>query len=242
MAHTDNVWAFYDLASNSTDQSGGGNSGTDTSVTYDGTKATFDGSSSRIIVPTGQSSFTDKCTIAAWVECSAAGSFPMIFSQCNQGGGGDGNEGCELRLFASDGTPNYNSDNVNNGRPQITSGGSSIVSAGLIHLVGTYSGTSGNQILYQNGSSVASQSGLSGNIEFGSSSGNHWAIGDRSATGFKFTGTIRSLAIYIDEKDSTWVTADYNSGTPKKWADWNASGFIASPFPIISAAFARGGF
>jgi len=72
MALTDNILGYWKLDNNSNDATGNGNNGTDTAMTYNTThakinqSATFNGTSSRISLPTSMHP-TTACTCTAWV-------------------------------------------------------------------------------------------------------------------------------------------------------------------------------
>ncbi len=195
MAHTDNVAGFWDLASNSTDQSGHGKSGTDTSMSYDGTYGIFSGSGFITLPSLGTGNLG---TWAGWFRDSGTG----YAAQCS-GGSTTNDLGTSITIMTAEGRAAAGYSGATK---------TATLTNTLVHIVVTNDGTHTN--IWVNGvSGTQGNSGAAGNTNF--------YIG-KAFDGFSnANGKMRCVAFYSDVKDSTWVTADYNSGTPKKWADWN---------------------
>ncbi len=207
MAHTDNVVGFWDLDSDSNDDSGNGNNGTDTSMSYDGTYGVFSGSG-YITLPSNMLS-SHVGTWSWWGFITSGGS--GYFCGVNMGNG-SGNStfgilptNSEQRFYIS--YPNG----------YLTGAGAYPAYTTLYHVVATNDGSTTK--IYVNG--TIGTNGTDALPDYNASIG-------KAFGGFaNMLGSIRCVALYSVAKDQTWVTADYNSGTPQKWADWNAGGGAA---------------
>ncbi len=223
MAHTDNVVGFWDLDNDSTDDSGNGKNGTDTSMSYDGTYGVFSGSA-YVTLPTSLLS-SNVATISCWFNASTISNYRAlyaiytgnsdafeVFIPYGAGGGADANGWAGA----------YNTAALHG----IFSG---VSASTLYHLVVASDGSTTR--VYLNGSLLAS-----GATSF-STFTPACIIGNRG--GLIFAGSIRCFALYSDDKHAVtnWVTDDYNSGTAKKWADWaGGGGYINPQFPLRFAA------
>ena len=222
MAHTDNVLGFWDLDSDSTDDSGNGNNGTDTSVSYDGTSVSLGGGSIDFSTAIQPAAFT----AVIWAnESSWPAAYKAIFGNSN----GAFSRGWALAIGIND-----VSDRIGLFVNNYTTGGLAYVATGtlatgsFVHIGMTYDGV--NVKLYVSGSQVASNA-YSTAIDY--SSVTHFGIGILAA----LSGNFRCAALYSVGKDATWMAEDYNSGTPKKWADWaGGGGYINPQFPLRFAA------
>ncbi len=221
MAHTDNVIGFWDLDSDSADDSGNGHAGTDTSISYNGTYASFGGSS---YIDLGNSSALDPTgnrTISLWFNTTNISARQMLFSR------DDNTLGRSFFLAINNGgspLQNYFIDIL--GTSSDAQQAQTIVSGTFMHVVAVYDQV--RTYIYAN-TVLANGSTRSGTT---SSSTGSTIIGGRTYSGFedRLTGAVRCVALYSEAKDSTWVAADYNSGTPQKWADWNPGGGGGSVF------------
>lgn len=166
--------AYYPLNGSSTDFSGNGNHGTDTSVTYPqgrfGQGARFNGSSSKISATiTGQSTFTALC----WFQSIANGQYILV--RRNAGNNANYNitfNGNKLQISSFDGTNYLSIDSVQN-----------IILGRWYSVVAVFSGASSR--LYINGN--YENSGTLGTF----TSGNDFYLGANATASF-FNG-------YIDE-------------------------------------------
>ncbi len=200
MAHTDNVVGFWDLDSDSADDSGNGNAGTDTGMSYDGTSASFSGSE-YITLP--DNLVTTQGTLALWFNAGTGSSYQNVASI--------GPSGANSQLLQ-----------IAYGEPEtavFNAYGVAFVSYSSFnqfdHFVATNDGST--MKIYYNGS-------IGTNGAYVSAGTYHGTIGQGVGGWSGFHGKVRCVAIYSDVKDATWAAADYNSGTPKKWADWAGGG------------------
>ncbi len=197
------------MDSDANDDSGHGKNGTNVNgVTFDGSKATFD-SDAYITLPTNLFA-SNVCTLSAWVSPGAINNFYGIFSITTSG-----SDGMELFVDATSGNGGLFA-----GAFTTRATTAAALSVGVLaHLVVVSDGSAVK--IYVNGSHV----GADGTTAFSTFSAAA-AIGARTDGSLSFgsgggTSTMRSVAIYSDAKDQTWITEEYNSGTPQKWADWN---------------------
>ncbi len=207
MAHTDNVVGFWDLDSDSADDSGNGNAGSDTSMSYNGTSAAFSGSS-YITLP--DNLVTTQGTLALWMNATSGASDYRNAASIGHGPG-DANANNQLLQVAY-------------AEPEslvYSTYGQASKSYGSFnqfdHFVVTNDGTTIK--IYANGSI-----GTNGGYLLAPATFFRATIGQGRGGWSNFYGSIRCTAIYSDVKDATWVTDDYNAGTPKKWADWAGGG------------------
>jgi Concanavalin A-like lectin/glucanases superfamily len=209
MAHTDNNVGFWDLDSDANDDSGNGNNGTASGASFDG-KATFNSTTDYITIPDASGlKINTTFTLAFWANLLSTSVYGWIISKFDSGadvGRGVRTEGGSV-LCATE-------QNANFLVPTYTSG--------LRHHCIISSG--GGSTYYIDGSSSATGSSLThwfnsdGELRFGSPTSAQFNSSNGS-----IGGTLQSVAFYTDAKDGTWLTADYNGGTPKKWADWAGS-------------------
>jgi hypothetical protein len=216
VGHTDNAIAFYDLDSDANDDSGNGKNGTNhNGVTFDGTRATFD-SDAYITLPTNLFS-SNVGTVSAWVSAGAVDNYYTIFSIETST-----TDAMELIVEAAD-----QAGGLLGGAYFTRAKANSVVMVAgvLTHVAVVSDGVSTK--LYVNGV----HTGVDGTPLFSTFSA-AGAIGARADGSLSFgsgggTSTIRSVAVYSDAKDPTWMTEEFNSGTPQKWADWQAPQLVA---------------
>jgi hypothetical protein len=208
MAHTDNIIAFWDLDNDSTDDSGNGHTGTDTAISYDGTKATFNGSTSKVALTTIDVATVH--TISLWGRMSSVASSYFICGPSNAGY-----------------TPGYGSNSLAYND-----------AADSVSVSWTGDTSLHNFVVTRNGSAVkffvdGSQVGTTQTIANPTTHTNIGFLGGLYPAGIAvLNGTMQSVSIYSDDKSGVtgWVTAEYNSGTPKKWADWQGGGIEPTPY------------
>ena len=225
MAHTDNVIGFWDLDNDANDDSGSGVNLTDHgTVTYDGTSASFNGTSQYLTSASSLLNGKATCTIALWSNASSVNSSTGCISEGIPGSGGSLFwETGATRLFFWGASGNQ--DNAPTAQ-----------ATGLHHYVIVRTATSVK--VYKDGSLLDNFSNSSvGNITDQNSGSSPFNVG-RSASGtgagtLYFAGTLQSVAVYSDAKDATWDSDDYNSGTPKKWADWQGGAAVVVPFNLF---------
>lgn len=134
------------------------------------------------------SGITDQLTIAAWINCTAAGSYPVFVSNAPS----SGLKGFELGLDASNGKPRFivwlaSSSAV------VVSSGSSLVSAGWKHVVAVYNGV--DLRVYVDGALSCTPVAQTGNIDF--TGAVSLRVGNRAgSTAQPFTGSIDELRVY----------------------------------------------
>lgn len=195
-----NALAFWDLDSDSTDKTGHSHTGSDTSVTYDGTFASFASAAAQIAL-TGISvgaTFTWSC----WVNsplAAVAGGYNGIFAD---NGGSNGiyiltGSGNKIDLFFG-------------GADHLSSTG--VTSSTLTHIV--LSCNAGTVTFYVNGVSAGTVSGWTAHTLAYLGNDN---VGDYLGVGIG-TGKMRCAGLFSDAKNSAWVTSMFNGGTPLKWA------------------------
>lgn len=132
---------------------------------------------------------TNKVSVWALVEVSSAAFWPMILSAGIDQSGGAGREGFELRLFSTNGTPDFNVDTG----ARVDAIGSSIVGVGPVLICGTYDGTTITMYVGNNAPVTAAQSGNIAGI------GADWRIGNRSGAvdnTFAFAGKIYAIGVH----------------------------------------------
>jgi len=190
-----NVVAFWNLASDSLDKSGGGHDGTDTSVTYDGSQATYTGTGKTAI---SVISVGTTFTWSAWVNLNdiSTGSYRTIIT----------NAASDFGIFAR--RPTGTTVKLNffySGADHLSS--AVFAATTLTHVAVVCS--AGAVTLYFNGvASGTYSSAVAGTL---SQIGND-PFSDRLA------GKLRCAGLFSDAKDAAWVTSVYNGGTPLPWA------------------------
>ena len=208
---------YLDLDSDSTDDSGNGLNGSDTAMSYDGTKATFNGTTSRISVAHVASMDSANVSISMWL---AAANFPSSgqakfilnhestspyrgYSAYLQNNGSSPHDG-DLLVEAA-----YNVNTQSDVMYQLPLNTEK-------HILITYDGT--NKKIYVNGSLVTTTA-AAGPMAYTSNIDLTIGAADPGVGGNFFSGTIRCLGIWNDVKDATDATSLFNSGTPLKAAD-----------------------
>jgi hypothetical protein len=112
-------------------------SGASWSMAPEGTAITLNGTTGQITLPNLAGSLVRNITVAAYVNLTSAGNFPMAISALDDGA--PGSSGFELRTLSSTGQPQFLCDDGS--RPSAT-GPSSIVNAGWVMLTGVCRDTS----------------------------------------------------------------------------------------------------
>lgn len=210
MPLTDNFFGFYDLDTDSGDRSGHGNDGSDTSVSYNGTEATFGGSS---VISTPITTALSDFTCSVWFKATSNAAYQRLVDKLYNGGfwlGRNGNANDEWGGGVEEG-----------GSPFGIFG--TATDGAQHHIVSVRSGTTHN--LYIDGSLAASNT-----VSAAPTDSTALVIGD-AVSGFAgHVGTIRCVGLSSDAKDQAWVTSVYNGGTPLKYADMTGGGGISGTF------------
>lgn len=211
MALTDNIIAAWPLTANSTDATGNGYNGTDTSISYSAAGAAFNGTTSKIVI-------TDAAglkPIDAWsfsFEAKGTGTDDTIFQSFSQN-----------TVVAG-----INAKFSGAGKAEMASGKNTNNSLGSGFQISTSTTTcndntsrfitcvydQSNLIIYVNGTAEDTTAWTSDAVYAAT---NYVRIGCRNNTGTDvdyFAGTIKNLNFWSRALSSTEVTELYNSGTP----------------------------
>lgn len=208
MAHTDNASAFLDLDNDALDDSGNGHDFTNANVTFDGTKGTFNGTNARLSFPTFSTLIGSSGTVSIWILPADVPS-TLVDALVHSFVGGVGEFGIQ-----NYGGTIYSGWNGFGADDRVTDSNTAHWTNTLQNFVLTWT-SGGTTTLYRNGSSL----GTHGSTHVGNTTGALY-VGYQNYSSSYCQMTAQSLGIYSDVKDSTWVTEEWNSGTPNKWADW----------------------
>lgn len=218
MALTTNLISLWNLETNSND-SVGGNNGSDTGVTYSSNTAVFNGSSYVTVADHASlKPTTNVFTIACWVRYTTNTLNQRIFQKYNATVGwiiltdDSGNTG-KIKSYINVATTGFVS---------ITS--TSAYNDGNWHLVCLVADGS-NINLYVDNSASATQITAVGNLQ-NTATAMKMGVNESSSSGF-YTGDMKVAGFWSQALDSTDRTTLYNGGTPLA-------------YPFVSASAPRG--
>ena len=226
MALTTNLVAYYKLDGNSNDSVASLN-GTDTSMTYVsgkmGQAGSFNGSASKIALPTLNVFGSAARSIQAWVKTTNNGG---VFHM--------GNAAADS-MFSL----NIGASGVNNGTPDVsTFNGTGVRSPTLVNdgnwhqIVATYNGgtmTSANCLIYVDGVVTAS---VGGSNQVNNSINANYAIGQWASTGsFYFNGQIDLVGLWAKVLTAGEVSELYNGGADLDYPFTSSLGSFFHFFP-----------
>lgn len=216
-----NCIAFWNLDTNSTDETGNGYNGTDTNISYSGNKATFYTGSSKSVVTTSMNSTATDFTCSAWIHSTGAGP--------------DGYDRIVDKAYATGFWFGRNNTNANSVAGFVRNGtlitGTASDNADH-HVAMTRSGTT--LTIYVDGSSVGSQTESSTALDT-----TGLCIGDAAAGSgageARYKGQIWDVGFWtiaLPATGSNSIASLYNSGTPLNWAGM-AGGAGPRSFSVI---------
>jgi len=206
MALTDNIIGYWKMEGDSTDATGNGNNGTDTTITYStgngkiGQGAGFNGTSSKISLGTGLSVAGSAFTIAGWVYVTAdLGTFQNVFSKRAAGG-----TQYQMHIDPSGYMGFFN------GSSTYESSASAVATGQWVHIALTLSAASSGQLIhYVNGSAVITTNSV--NLGSGSATTAVY-MGNRYDGNEGFASNIDEFGIWSRALSGAEITSLYNSG------------------------------
>ncbi len=149
--------------------------------------------------------FTNLVSVGAWVNVTALGSFPMIFSAAADAVANT--QGFELRLHNNEGKPNLAICTA--GATTVITHASSVVNLGWTHVMGVYNGV--DIRMYVNGIATATPVARTGNMVFAASP--NFRSGTRGGgVGAPLTGRVDDLRVYNRELSAAEVLSIYKYG------------------------------
>ncbi len=225
MALTDNLISYYPLHTNSND-SAGANNGSDTDVSYDGSEATFNGSTSFVNLGSPSNlnlGSNNAFSLIGWVYQTVAlngcGYVSEMYTPSAQTvmyeiGSGMANPSNKLQVGFYDGNWHYAQDSVD------------MTLNAWVFVVGTWDGTT--LILYKNGVQVGTSTP---GVPTPSGFYDGAVIGKRHDTFGQpfFQGNLKEVGIWSRGLSQSEVTTLYNNGTPLSYpfVTGNKGGFFA---------------
>lgn len=199
--------AGYHLNGSSTDFSGNNNHGTDTAITYSlangkfNQGAGFNGSSSKIALPSGMARLYNTVTIAGWINIGALLGAGGVYQITNEWGASTRNyliyidENEKINFIVGNGTSSQDA----------TLTTTTTLSVGSwYYLSCVINGTTHD--LYLNGNKEATQVG---SYQGGSTAAARWIGVDSAGTAQFFNGKMDELQFFNVAKDANWVRKQY---------------------------------
>lgn len=151
---------------------------------------TFSNLAHNVNRPTPITSTTDQLTVSAWVNVTAAGSWPIIVCNCPSAV----DKGWALHLSAATGKPLFFVTNAPASLISVTSSSASLVGAGWKHVTCVYNGT--DLRIYTDGVLTCTPVACTGNIYFGADTIALRLGNAPASTGFPFTGSVDEVRVY----------------------------------------------
>ena len=151
---------------------------------------TFSNLAHNVDRPSPVAGTTNQLTVSAWVNATAAGSWPIIVCNCPSAV----DKGWALHLSAATGKPLFVVTNAPSSLISVTSSSASLVGAGWKHVTCVYNGT--DLRIYTDGVLTCTPVACTGNIYFGADTIALRLGNAPASTAFPFTGSIDEVRVY----------------------------------------------
>lgn len=223
-----NLVNYLKLNGNSTD-SKGSNNGTDTNITYTsghfGQYATFNGSSSKIVLPTNESNSAMSAVL--WVNVSVAVDTRVYYGRSSS----SANPIFGIQL--ANGVPTFRIRNDSSSLVDATATGKDLRDSQW-HMIGiTYAGASGAMLIYVDGVQAGSATGPSGSVSI-----NQTGLGYDYRDGNWFTGSIDDFSRFSDVLTAQEMKDIYLAGRSANHGTVTGALPVPSQNPAIPASLA----